>query len=197
MRLCSAFVALAGLAGSASASTVTLTIVDATGRPLPNAVVSLKPPGFKGGPQFSYPTSIGQRDIQFAPRLAIVPVGTRLSFPNFDKVRHHVYSFSAAKKFELKLYGRDDTRSVVLDKPGTVALGCNIHDQMSGFIRVVDAPFAAVTNSAGKVVFANVPNGAAQVIVWHQRVRARDNEVRAAYPVTGAISAQTFRVQAI
>ena len=65
-----------------------------------------------------------------------MPVGATVSFPNRDKVRHHVYSFSAAKKFDLKLYGRDETRSVVFDKPGVVALGCNIHDVMSGFIVV-------------------------------------------------------------
>ena len=30
----------------------------------------------------------------------------------------------------------------MFDKPGVVALGCNIHDTMSGFIFVVATPFA-------------------------------------------------------
>lgn len=128
------------------------------------------------------------------PGLVVVPVGTRVRFPNFDKVRHHVYSFSRAKKFELKLYGRDDSRSVVFDQPGTISLGCNIHDQMNGVIRVVDAPFAAVTNAAGKVSLANVPAGSAQLIVWHARARVRDNEVRGNLAVPASGTAQTVRL---
>lgn len=185
---------VASLSSLANAATVTVMVLDTAGRPLSNAVVSLKPAAFHGGPRFAFPTEISQRDIQFTPALAVVPVGTRVRFPNFDKVRHHVYSFSRAKKFELKLYGRDDTRSVLFDRPGTVSLGCNIHDQMNGVIRVVDAPFAAVTNSAGKVSIANVPAGLAQLVVWHPRARLRDNESHGTLTIPQGGAAETIRL---
>ena len=72
---------------------------------------------------------VSQRNIQFHPFLTIVPVGADVSFPNLDPTKHHVYSFSPAKRFELKLFARDQSRTVHFDKPGVVALGCNIHDR--------------------------------------------------------------------
>ena len=78
--------------------------------------------------------------MQFHPFVLIVPVGAKVSFPNLDPTRHHVYSFSPAKQFELKLFARDQSRSVVFDKPGVVALGCNIHDAMTAFIVVDGQP---------------------------------------------------------
>ena len=83
---------------------------------------------------------MAQENISFSPHVLIVPVGATVAFPNHDRVRHHVYSVSKPKKFDIKLYGRDETRTEAFDKPGVVALGCNIHDQMSGFIIVVDTP---------------------------------------------------------
>jgi hypothetical protein len=45
-----------------------------------------------------------------------------VNFPNRDNIRHHVYSFSSAKKFELPLYIGTPAAPVVFDKPGVVAL---------------------------------------------------------------------------
>ena len=105
------------------------------------------------------------------------PVGGQVSFPNKDGVRHHVYSFSPAKRFELKLYGRDESRSVRFEKAGVVALGCNIHDSMVAFIKVVDTPYAAKSDASGNVVLRGVPEGAATVRVWHPYMRQPGNEI--------------------
>lgn len=98
-----------------------------------------------------------------------------MRFPNQDRVRHHVYSFSAPKKFDLKLYGRDETKLVTFDKPGVVALGCNIHDAMSGFIFVTSTPFAAISDASGHVTINGVPAGRTTLRVWHPSVRAPGN----------------------
>jgi len=100
-------------------------------------------------------------------------VGSDVGFPNKDKVRHHVYSFSATKKFELKLYGQQEERTVHFDKAGIVPLGCNIHDQMIGFIVVTDSPYAVKTNAAGEAVIRGLPAGAATLSLWHPDMRAR------------------------
>jgi plastocyanin len=141
------------------------------GRPLVGAVVTIEtskaPPVTVRGPY-----TVEQRDIAFQPHVLIVPVGATVGFPNRDKVRHHVYSFSKAKTFTLKLYGQEDARTVTFDKPGLVPLGCNIHDAMSGFIYVTATPFAALTDGAGHVTIEGVPAGGATVRVWHPSIRA-------------------------
>ena len=86
---------------------------------------------------------MAQQGKQFLPDVLVVPVGTSVHFPNRDSVRHHVYSFSPAKKFELKLYTGTPANPVVFDRAGVVTLGCNIHDRMVGWIVVVDTPYYA------------------------------------------------------
>jgi plastocyanin len=165
--------AAACLPALAHAAPVTVVVRGTDGRPLADAVVMLTLPGVPAAqPHGSY--AVEQRDISFVPHVLIVPVGATVAFPNRDKVRHHVYSFSPAKRFNLKLYGHDDTRQVTFDKPGPVALGCNIHDQMSGFVFVTTTPFAAVTGGDGTVRL-DVPAGRATLSVWHPSIRAPGN----------------------
>lgn len=157
------------------------------GSPLADAVVTIMTARQPAAPvRFAWPAVMQQHNIAFDPHVLIVPVGSTVTFPNLDKVRHHVYSFSKVKKFDLKLYGRDDTRSVVFDKPGVVAIGCNIHDSMSGFIMVVNTPYAMKTDAQGRVRIADVPAGAATLRVWHPSIRAPDNTLSQAATIAPA-----------
>lgn len=169
----------------AQAATITVTVRTPDGRPIENAVVSVETAAARPGvaPTYAYPLRVTQQDIAFKPYVLLVPVGARVAFPNLDKVRHHVYSFSRAKKFELKLYGRDETNVVTFDQAGTVALGCNIHDAMSGFVKVVATPFAEKTGVSGQVSIRGVPAGAAMVRVWHPKAEARGHELSASLTV--------------
>lgn len=139
------------------------------GRPVRDAVVSFKPA--RGSPPASSrlkgPFQVAQQDISFQPYVLVVPVGAEVVFPNRDRVRHHVYSFSKPKKFELRLYGREEMRSVKFDQPGVVALGCNIHDRMSGYVAVVDTPFAAKSGADGRVNLGDLPAEAGTLTIWH------------------------------
>jgi hypothetical protein len=100
-----------------------------------------------------------------------VQTGTAVSFPNFDVVRHHVYSFSPIKVIDLKLYTGTPTEPIVFDKPGVAALGCNIHDQMSAHIVVVDTPVFAITDAAGVARF-DLPAGEHRLKAWHASLKA-------------------------
>jgi hypothetical protein len=116
-----------------------------------------------------------------------------------DKVRHHVYSFSPGNKFELKLYGRDQSHSVTFKTAGVVAVGCNIHDQMAAFIRVVDTPFALKTGANGVAQIRGIPGGAATVRIYQPYLRAPKNEVAVAaqIPASGSLAlAQTVDIRA-
>jgi hypothetical protein len=166
---------------------VAVQVRDAKGRPVADAVVELTPGAGAHGPiRFPWAYRVEQKAMQFQPFVLIVPNGAEVAFPNRDAVRHHVYSFSPAKRFELKLYGKDQTRSVQFDKAGVVAIGCNIHDSMVAFIKVVDTPFAAKTDASGNAVIRGAPNGRAKLSVWHPYGRPPAGVVRTLAVAPGA-----------
>ena len=163
-------------ASPAVAADFAVTVRDQQGRALQDAVVIVRPVsgGRSAAPiRFAWPMVVSQRNIAFDPYLLIVPVGSEVSFSNRDKVRHHVYSFSAAKRFEIKLFGRQEAPQVVFDKPGPVALGCNIHDQMIAYIYVTDSPFTAKTAAGGEAVVKGLPAGAATLTIWRPDLQSR------------------------
>jgi hypothetical protein len=176
MKLLATLALILAIPVRALAGDVVIDVRTPQGQPVANAVVTVAAP--HAGPiRFPWPYRMAQQNMQFDPFVLIVPVGADVSFPNLDTVRHHVYSFSAAKTFELKLFGHDETRVVHFDKAGVVDLGCNIHDNMIAYIVVVDTPFAAKTNAAGEAVVRGVPAGTRSVRVWHPYMRAPGNSV--------------------
>jgi plastocyanin len=109
-------------------------------------------------PTRNRPAAVEQRDKAFVPVVSIIQAGTLVSFPNRDEIRHHVYSFSPAKIFEIKLYAGTPADPVLFDKPGEVVLGCNIHDHMYAYIYVVESPWFAKASKDG-VATLDVPAG--------------------------------------
>src|SRR5438309_5706937 len=171
--------ALAGAATPLVAAPFTVRVLDASGHPVRDAVVTFYPSGAAARPpRPGGRFTIAQQNLQFHPFITIVPVGADVSFPNLDPTKHHVYSFSPAKKFELKLFAKDQSRTVHFDKAGVVALGCNIHDQMSAFVVVTDSAWTARTNTQGMVQFADAPNAPGRLTVWHPFLRAPGGELQ-------------------
>ena len=180
--------------GVAQAATVTIDVRGPDGQPLADAVVVVDVAGAPAAkPNGTY--VMEQRNIAFQPHVLVVPVGATVSLPNRDTVRHHVYSFSKPKKFDLKLYGKEDQRSIVFDKPGVVALGCNIHDSMSGFIYVTTSAHADKTNAAGRVQLSDVPAGKASISIWSPSIRAANNTLSQAITVPAGGYATTVTIQ--
>ncbi len=188
--------ALASLAGPAWAGDLIVAVSTPSGQPVRDAVVTLTYPGSPrpAAARFAWPMTMSQHHIQFDPFVLIVPVGGDVVFPNLDKVRHHVYSFSAAKRFELKLYGQEQARTVNFDKAGAVALGCNIHDQMVGFIRVVDTPYAAKSGANGEATLRGAPAGQAILTIWHPYLKAPRNELQKPVAVGAGAARQALVV---
>lgn len=137
--------------GVAMADDVTVVVTNAAGNIVTDAVVAF----YDGKTLASNPNASGkivQKNRMFNPKVTVVQTGTSIDFPNEDSFRHHVYSFSPAKKFELKLYSGVPTKPVQFDQAGLVTLGCNIHDSMLGYIYIVDTPFFAKTDDKGRAV---------------------------------------------
>ncbi len=191
---------MAGIPSSQASgpASLALSVKQANGMPVRDAVVMVYPRtgGATGPIRFGWKNDMAQRNIAFSPGTLIVPAGATVRFPNLDKVRHSIYSFSKTAKIDIQLYGRDETRTHNFAVPGSVSLGCKIHDQMRGYIKVVDTPYAAKTDQNGQVKIAQLPGGAATVKVWHPAMRSRTGEqVEAVTLAAGQSTSRTVAVE--
>ena len=111
--------------------------------------------------------AMDQRGFQFRPCVMAVQTGTPVSFPNKDPMYHSVFSYSAARKFDLGRYrAGEEPDAVVFDKPGTVSLFCEIHEHMRAQIVVVDTPYFVLTDAKGNFTLPNLPAGSHTFHVW-------------------------------
>jgi plastocyanin len=171
--------------GAALAAPLVVQLRDKQGAPVVGAVVGLERAGEAKLSKAGTRAEMGQRDRQFEPRLLVVQTGTEVSFPNYDKVRHHVYSFSPAKPFELKLFLGQAAPPVKFDKSGVVSTGCNIHDQMSATIVVLDTPHFAISDAQGRVRFEQ---GGQTLRAWHPKLMDAALLAQAAKPEGGTVN---------
>jgi len=140
-----------------------------------------------GAPKTAKPKleQVEQIDEEFVPRVKAVLVGSPVSFPNRDSVRHHVYSFSPAKHFDLPLYVGTPAKPVIFDTPGIVTIGCNIHDWMVGYIYVSESPYYATTDANGVARLAALPAGGYTLRVWHPQLAAPEETTHRHAEVSG------------
>ncbi|EUJ09251.1 hypothetical protein Meth11DRAFT_0035 [Methylophilaceae bacterium 11] len=169
-------------------------VQDSKGAKLKDAVVFVENTKTAGiAPTAGY--ELEQKSKQFNPQVSVVQVGTSINFPNRDKVRHHVYSFSPAKKFELKLYSGVPANPVLFDKAGTVVLGCNIHDTMLAYVYIVDTPYFAKTDSNGVAKLANVPEENYILKVWHYALQQENKVVEQSISVKSSNKAIPVKLE--
>lgn len=160
-----AWATVSTIGSQAQAAAQQVTVLDMAGAPIEQAVVSVVVSGVKAQGAGQTIAEMPQRDRLFKPNVVVIPVGGAVNFPNFDTVRHHVYSFSNTRKFEIKLYAGVPAKPVIFDKPGTATLGCNIHDTMVGYVHVVDTPYFGKTDTTGKVTL-DLPAGEHALRIW-------------------------------
>jgi plastocyanin len=174
------------LAPGAFAGMVTVDVATTSGIKAADAVIVFDP--LDATPPPSHDKAIiDQVNKQYVPRVTVVRTGTEVTFPNSDRIRHQVYSFSKPNKFTLKLYAGSPPTPVTFDKPGLVVLGCNIHDHMVAFVGVVDSPYFVKTPPSGTAAL-NLPAGRYRMRVWHP------NEIDAEPPREVAVSAAPMTI---
>lgn len=175
-----AFLLAASLAAPAAlhAATLEVEVRGADGAGVADAVAYALPRGVPA-PLRKRDAQVEQIDKQFVPLVTVVQAGTPVQFPNRDEIRHHVYSFSPPKPFELKLYVGTPAAPVLFDKPGQVVLGCNIHDHMIAYVYVVDTPYFARTDAGGRARLEGLPAGEYDVKLWHYAQALPAPEARA------------------
>jgi plastocyanin len=146
-------------------STVTGKVILPNGRPASQAVVIFT------GSEHAKPLAkavVDQKDRTFIPHVSVVTVGTRVDFPNNDTVFHNVFTEFNSTKFDLGMYPRGTTKSQVFKRPGLAVIMCSIHPDMGAYVMVVDTPYYAMTDKAGKYQIGGMPSGHYKVEVWHE-----------------------------
>jgi plastocyanin len=151
----------------ALAASVSVQVSDSAGKPLADVVVVADAEAGVAVPRVMTSGEVAQRGLKFMPLVSVIQTGSRVAFPNYDKVKHHIYSFSPAKKFDQKLYSGATAATQVFDKAGLVVLGCNIHDRMVSYIKVVDSPYFAKTGADGVARIELPAGGKYTVSAWH------------------------------
>jgi len=172
---CIAMLVCLTLPAGALAAKLSANVHGTDGKPLPNAVVVAVPEDGRLPPLSKTVEVVDQIDKEFVPYVKPVRAGSYLKFPNKDNIRHHVYSFSPPKRFELPLYSGTPTEPVLFDKPGIVKLGCNIHDWMLGYVYVAETPYFGKSAGEGRVELDQLPPGRYQVRVWHPRMQGPED----------------------
>jgi len=159
-----------GLCHNLQAGSLDVTVKDGNGALVSDAVVYAKGRAVTSA-LAKKRMVIDQRDKQFIPYVTALQVGTSVLFPNNDNIRHHVYSLSPAKKFELPLYAGVPAEPVTFDKEGFVTLGCNIHDWMIAYVAVLATPYFEVTGKEGRTRLKDLPPGQYIVEVWQPSLK--------------------------
>lgn len=167
---------LSSLASTADAATLNASVTEKGKSLLRNAVVYAIPDaGLTVTERNAGKKIIDQIDKEFVPSVSAIQTGSKVEFPNHDKIRHHVYSFSSTKTFEIPLYKGTPAEPIKFDKPGVVKLGCNIHDWMGANVFITDTPYFGISDKDGNVVLNDLPAGNYSVFVWHPQQSADTN----------------------
>jgi plastocyanin len=191
------WITLAASLGSMSsdAADISVMVIDRDGHGIGEVVVTATPVDSGAVSSINTKTAVmDQRNLAFTPRVLVVAAGTSVEFPNNDTVSHQVYSFSAAKRFQLPLYKGQVHPPVTFDRPGLVVLGCNIHDVMVGYIYVTDAPYFGMTNPGGGFDVKNVRDGEYRIGIWSPYIADSVAALSRTIRISGDESA-TIRVQ--
>jgi plastocyanin len=170
---------------AAFSASLSVDVTDSSGAPLADAAVYAEPAAGQDMPKAAREVEIQQKKRTFLPLVTVIQVGTKISFPNNDTVKHHVYSFSPAKVFDIPLYSGKTGAAQTFDKVGTVVLGCNIHDQMIAYVQVVNTPYFGKTDADGRVKIDGLPAGKYLLKAWHYNLPVSAQVVEQPLTVAG------------
>ena len=161
---------------SVHAAELAVQLVDADNKPIENVVVYATPKtGIEGLPKNYKKLVVGQKDKKFSPYVTVMQTGQQITFSNQDDITHHVYSVSGNNRFDFKLKAGTTQTTKAMDSAEEVAMGCNIHDWMSGYVLVVDTPYYGNTNELGELSLTLDVMGEYEVTVWHPQLDTKAN----------------------
>jgi plastocyanin len=166
-------------AAAGGAAVLRVDVLDRDGAPVNDVVIVATPRHAPDTPALTAPSHavMDQIERQFVPRILVIRTGTPVDFPNSDNIAHQVYSFSPAKRFQLSLYRGRVYPPLVFDKAGLVVIGCNIHDNMLGYIYVTSSPYFGKTDIHGTLYLEGLVGGDYAVSAWSPRFNEPEDQI--------------------
>jgi plastocyanin len=123
---------------------------------------------------------------EFTPFISVITTGGTVTFGNKDALAHHVFS-PDVPNWDTGYLRKVDTVGKTFGAPGAVALLCNIHPEMIGYLLVIPSTYFGKLGADGKYVIANVPPGTYKATAWAPRRLTTTQSVTVG--PTGAVTA--------
>ena len=138
--------------------------------------------------------TMDQKGLQFQPHILVVQAGTTVEFLNSDSVQHNVFwpSISGDKKksHNMGTWPQGHKKPFRFTEPGVVALLCNVHPEMGGYIIVTPGPHFAETAADGTYTIASVPDGQYTVTAWHEGKKVQSKKITVSGDTTANFTLQ-------
>jgi len=147
------------------------------GQELADMVVYLEPLDGQILEQSSKKIMVGQLGKSFTPYISVSQINSKVSFVNQDDITHHIYSAGNENKFSFKIRAGQTNSLTQFDHASEVAMGCNIHDWMSGYLLVVNTPYFGKTDKHGQVSFTIAKHGKYRIVVWHPQMQNENSRM--------------------
>jgi plastocyanin len=136
---------------------------------LKNAVVQIA--GLREGVTPSKDAVVDQVKCEYLPHVSVIPAGATVAFKNSDGILHNIHTVSqinspfnrAQPKFLKEI-------KETFAKPEVIALRCDVHGWMSGWVIVTDNVYFAVTESDGAFRLTDVLAGKHTLEIWHEKL---------------------------
>lgn len=171
------FISFLLLSSQVLANYTTVTVLDPKLAAIGGVVVYLSPLDKSSVNSHTTQTLIiSQNNKKFTPYITVLQKGQKIKFKNQDDVTHHIYSVSGQNRFDFKVKAGEHKDNINISTAGEIAMGCNIHDWMSGYVLVVDTPYFNKTTSSGISNFDNIPSGNYKLTIWHPQLETNNNE---------------------
>ena len=166
------------------------------GSPAAHAIQEISAVAFLKGSVAGAPTRPGpmlmmtQTNNAFVPSILVVPVGSRVSFPNGDPFFHNVFSYSSAKRFDLGRFPKGQSKQVLFNEAGIVNVYCEVHVFMRSAVVVVENPLHAIVTEDGTFAIDDVPPGDYTLVVWHVDMGVAEQSVTVSASGTVRVSVE-------
>ena len=161
-----------------SSKELTVKIIDTTGQSVNDIVVYAQPKvKVNNLPVNAKALLIGQKNKKFSPYITVMQQGQVINFVNHDDITHHIYSVSGEYRFEFKVKSGVKIITEPMRVSEEIAMGCNIHDWMSGYALVVDTPYYGKTDELGQLTFTLPHSGQYVITAWHPQLDIENNRV--------------------
>ena len=125
------------------------------------------------------PAVLDQKGCIYVPHVLGVMVNQDIRILNSDGILHNVNVAAKANRgFNLGMPKTTKESVKSFSEPETaIAVKCNVHPWMKGFISVFDHPFFSVTGTDGQYTIKGLPPGTYEIEAWHERAGTRTAKV--------------------